>query len=432
MKILCTADIHIGRRAARLPETAPRERFSTAAAWADIVEFCIEEEVDLLLCAGDIVDRDNRFFEAYSSLERGLTRLGEHDIHTCCVAGNHDFDVLKKLFAALKHPDLTLLGSAGGWERKEIATRGGRVIVDGWSFPHQYVRDNPLAAYPPGGPEPDPALPRIGMIHGDLDQPDSRYAPLNSADLACPGVSLWLLGHIHKPFLKTLASGAHVLYPGSPLALDPSETGLHGPWLIELPDGTSDLPAPRQVPRSQVRYEQIEVPLSGIDHPEAFEQSVPGLIKDLLNDVITDADPLQYIVTRVLFTGQTRLHAELPALSDRLRDQLALSINNAQVVIDTVTFETAPHADLAKLARGSSAASLLAALLRSLDDGAQTEKGDALFHAIAESMKQVHRSSTYTAIREDPPPTAEERRALLRQCGLSLLASLTQQGGGDG
>jgi hypothetical protein len=43
--------------------------------WQAIVERAIQEQVDLITLSGDIVDHDNRFFEATGPLEAGLTKL---------------------------------------------------------------------------------------------------------------------------------------------------------------------------------------------------------------------------------------------------------------------------------------------------------------------------------------------------------------------
>jgi DNA repair protein SbcD/Mre11 len=61
LKILCTADIHIGRRSSRLLPGADPRVHSAAEAWLRITERAVQDRVDLLLVAGDLVDRANRF-----------------------------------------------------------------------------------------------------------------------------------------------------------------------------------------------------------------------------------------------------------------------------------------------------------------------------------------------------------------------------------
>ena len=52
MKLLVTADLHIGRRCSKLPADVARDH-APVEMWRRIVDFAIEEQVDALLIAGD-------------------------------------------------------------------------------------------------------------------------------------------------------------------------------------------------------------------------------------------------------------------------------------------------------------------------------------------------------------------------------------------
>ena len=90
MKILCAADVHIGRRPSRLPERIDTGSLSCARAWEAIVDRAISEKVDLLLVAGDLVDEKNRYYEAAGPVEAGVRALADAGIELIAVAGNHD------------------------------------------------------------------------------------------------------------------------------------------------------------------------------------------------------------------------------------------------------------------------------------------------------------------------------------------------------
>src|SRR5690625_108199 len=75
MKILCTGDLHLGRRSSRLPEHIDGRAHSSASAWGRVVDLAIAERVDLVLLSGDLIDDANRFYEALGPLEVGLRRL---------------------------------------------------------------------------------------------------------------------------------------------------------------------------------------------------------------------------------------------------------------------------------------------------------------------------------------------------------------------
>ena len=75
MKILCTGDIHIGRRSSRVPTHLDGPAFSCGSAWLRVVERAIAEEADLVCVTGDLIDRANRYLEAIGTLEAGIRKL---------------------------------------------------------------------------------------------------------------------------------------------------------------------------------------------------------------------------------------------------------------------------------------------------------------------------------------------------------------------
>ena len=102
--------------------------------------------VRAVLLAGDVVDRDDDFFEAYGHLARGVRRLADADIEVIGVAGNHDVKVLPRL--ANEVPAFRLLGAGGEWEHCEIADGRESLTVWGWSFPQPRVIESPLPNAP--------------------------------------------------------------------------------------------------------------------------------------------------------------------------------------------------------------------------------------------------------------------------------------------
>ena len=80
-RILCLGDLHLGLLPSRLPAEvidSPEERrkASTAAVWLRAVEAAIDRRVGLVLLSGDVVDRDNRYFEAFGSARGGVGSAG--------------------------------------------------------------------------------------------------------------------------------------------------------------------------------------------------------------------------------------------------------------------------------------------------------------------------------------------------------------------
>jgi DNA repair exonuclease SbcCD nuclease subunit len=423
MKILCTGDLHMGRRASRLPPGLDERRFSATAMWGEIVEFADREKPDFVVLTGDIVDRANRFYEAYGPLENGLRRIAEAGIPTYAVAGNHDFDVLPRLVHTLGAEKFHLLGRDGKWEYAELS-RNGRTLahLHGWSFPREHFRDDPLRDY---GLMKDDGAPTIGVLHADIN-PNSSYAPISLYDLQQKPVTIWLLGHIHAPRLTDAAPYPPVLYPGSPLALDPGEMGDHGPWLIEI-DAQHRVKA-KQVPLSRMRYETIAISdLDNVRTREEFQTRLSRRIGDELNKLVVHGNGLECVSFRLLLQGTCPLHRSLAGELRALAQDVRLERHGVTAVVEKAIVETRPARDLDELARGNDAAAVLARLLLDLDQGAVTPDAQDLSGRIRQKIESVRCANAYQDLWDEPALNGEAVRQLVRREACSLLDELVAQ-----
>ena len=116
IKILATGDLHLGKRSSGIPENP--EESSTKFTWNRIVDWSIKNEIDLLLLTGDIIDQDNRYYEAIGPLQAGFEKLNQANITVYMIAGNHDFDVLPEIVRPDRYNNVYLLGFNGKWEVK--------------------------------------------------------------------------------------------------------------------------------------------------------------------------------------------------------------------------------------------------------------------------------------------------------------------------
>jgi len=382
MRLLCTGDLHIGRRSSRVPADLPDA--SAADAWARIVTHAIHQRADAVLLSGDVVDQDNRYFEALGPLERGLFRLREAGIPVVAVAGNHDFDVLPALARSLPDGLLHLLGVGGMWERHTIENaRGERVHVDGWSFPARVVRHDPLTQYV--APAIDGA-PVLGLVHGDLNVPQSLYAPLSLASLRRVSVNAWVLGHVHSGGLMHQTGDAPVLYPGSPQPLDPGEPGAHGVWMLTVTaDGTV---AARLDGIATVRYEPVFVDLSTCATETEARECTTFALRARLLDILTRSPELRHVALRVCLSGRTPLHGQLQPLVSLVREisDLGLAFSsgaNATLSVTHVELATTAERDLTQLSASNDPIGVLARLLLTL------QHGDAIDPALAQRLRPI-------------------------------------------
>ena len=426
VRVLATADIHIGRRPSRLASAETAARYSCAQMWFRIVERAIELDVDLVALAGDVVDHENRFFEATGPLEDGLIQLAEAGIPTYAVGGNHDFDVLPKIVDAVGSEWLHLVGRNGRWEETVVERDGEPVLrVHGWSFPTATVASSPMDDY---RLRADDSLPTLGLLHADLDARHSDYAPvLREELLECP-VSAWILGHVHRPRWEPPRTGPGLLYTGSPQAMDPGETGPHGPWLIEL-RGPRRIGA-RQLAMSRVRYESVEVDLTGQTDRDELESHLTASVGQYLADLDEETEEaIEQLSLRLILVGRTPLSAQLEMLTRPMVEQFERRYRGMTARVDKITNETLPVLDLNELAEKHDPTGVLARTLIALQSGEPSRETADLIRKAHGQMLDVHAAPAYSGLRSDAPPDAEDvRRTLIRQGRLLLDTLLAQRG----
>lgn len=392
IQILCTGDIHLGRRPTRIPDRLDTQAHSPRAVWQSIAEAAVTRDVDAVLVSGDALDQENQYYEAYGAFEDGAALLDDADIPTYLVTGNHDANELPHLISNLDLDNVTLLGTDGEWERQTLSTGSGTVHIDGWSYPQEYVRSSPLDTYEMDTQDE----PTIGVLHGDLDSENSDYAPINTNTLATSGPDIWVLGHIHAPDIRS-QSDPLVMYPGSPQPLNPGEPDTHGPWLLTIENGS--VVDCSQEPHASIRYGTVDIDASGLTD----KKDIRARIQDEIEEHIREKVPTQSLdvfLPRVRLTGRTELHSELVTEASRLAEQVQFKVGDIDVRIDTVTSATKPDIDLEAHAGDASPVGYLADLLLDLDDGA-TEEHARLIESAKDAVDTAQASNAYTPLQKE-------------------------------
>jgi len=428
LRILCTGDLHLGRHPTRIPSNLDSPEFSPKSTWSNTVQHAIDNDVDAVVISGDIADRENRYFEAFGAFENGAARLTEADIPVITVAGNHDCDVFPRMVSDISLDGLHLLGRDGHWERWTLENDGEPLIhFDGWSFPDEHVYMSPMEEYDLPAAN---GAPQIGVLHADLDSRDSQYAPVQSGELRSSSMTSWVLGHIHSPSVR-ITSEPLVLYPGSPQPLDPGEPDAHGPWLLSI-DASGQATA-EQEPLASVRYDSLEVDVSGIDDP----QGVGPLISDEIENhirTISPIGPLELLLVQIQLTGRTPAHAELAAEQHRIKNQFGSNEGSVAVRIDSLEVDTRPAIDLEQRADGDDAVAHIASLLLDLQRDEPSDSVDPLIDEATRNMQQAYNSNAYTLLQREDEVDRPDRQAAadtLEQEAKVLLDTLLAQKEGE-
>jgi DNA repair exonuclease SbcCD nuclease subunit len=425
MKILCTGDVHIGRPLSRIPEWFRNGRVPSSAAWTSIVDLAIRERVDLVAISGDLVDRSNRYYEAIRPIETGAKALQAHGIPIVAVTGNHDFDVLPRVADRLDGA-IRVLGGSGRWERWTLPDRYGnpRLHVDGWSFPQEHVRTNPAHAYQL---YPAHDAPVLGLLHADLDNTASEYAPVNRWDLVRLHPAAWLLGHIHAPSDLRSETDKPIFYPGSPFALDPGESGIHGVVMMTIdPGGRIEL---ERRSLAAVRYDRVEIDLTGVADPTQASTRIEDELRNALATAVeTDlVICLELLVLRATLTGKVSPGLVLdPILAGFIQDfHVKAGPRNTEVMVELFENRTTSIQDLQALATGIDAPAAIARTLLALDDLESPLRREAIDGARARA-KTIARSSRYREL-GDPDLSDDVLARTLERESWRLLDALIAQ-----
>ena len=259
MRIIHTSDWHIGRRF---------ERESLADDQRDFLNWLAglvaEEQIDLVVVAGDIYDRSLPAEDAVDLLDRGLDAMRTAGAQVAMISGNHDsarrlgFGAGRQslggvhVFADDRNPPVPRVLTAGD---EQIALVGvpfldphlaptPRPADDGTprASTHQNVLADALEAGRQALTTMDP-MPSIAIVHAFVSGADlsdsERTLAIGGADQVDPavlsGFDYVALGHLHRP--QRIGGADTVAYSGSPLPYSFSEEHPKSVRLIEVTGG---------------------------------------------------------------------------------------------------------------------------------------------------------------------------------------------------
>lgn len=254
MRFLHAADLHLDSplrsQALRDPERARRLHGASRLALARLVDTAIEEEVAVLLLAGDIFDNGVGDVTSRIALATELRRLARAGIRTVAIRGNHDALLDYSRYGPLEEGVVVL-------DAAQPTCRVGDAAIHGLGFESRHVAASLLPRYP----APEPGMVNVGLMHTSLGGAVGHdpYAPCSESDLLGHGYDYWALGHIHKRF-EQRSEAALAVMPGILQGRHAGESGRGSATLVEIDrDGVRA----REIALAPVAFETIDVDLAG-------------------------------------------------------------------------------------------------------------------------------------------------------------------------
>ncbi|MBN2032230.1 MAG: DNA repair exonuclease [Deltaproteobacteria bacterium] len=299
-RLLHGADIHLDSPLKGL-ETypdAPVEQIRGAVrrAFDNLIDLAVEEEVALVLLAGDLFDGDWKDYNSGIYFINRMGRLREAGIRVFIVLGNHD--AAGQITRALRFPDNVVLFSHKKPETRILDDLN--VAVHGRSFPSRSVSEDLTKEYPQGAPD----LFNIGLLHTSLTgRPGHEtYAPCTLGALESKGYQYWALGHVHQR--EEVLREPWIVFPGNIQGRHIRETGPKGCTLVTVEEGRISAVEHRDL--DILRWEVCHVDLCGCD----MNDQCLDLVRQAFENEAGRAEG-RPIALRLVLEGSTPLHGNL-------------------------------------------------------------------------------------------------------------------------
>ena len=293
IRFLHAADFHLDSPFAALSEqrAAARRRESRELP-RRICDYVNQNGVDLVLLSGDLLDSASPYRETADALRKAL---GEMRAKVFIAPGNHDWYGENSPYAQADWPSNVYIFRSGEMTCVPVPELNAAVCGAAFTGPEQ------SRGLLTGFAAPEDGRVRLGVLHGELDAPGSRYDPVTREEIAGSHLAYLALGHIHRRAEPLRCGGTAAAWPGCPEGRGFDELGEKGFY-----DGTVDGGEVRLrfVPFARHRYEILQVDVTGREVAEAVEAALPA---DTAGDLY-----------RIVLTGETdERGAEPAALTER-------------------------------------------------------------------------------------------------------------------
>ncbi len=260
LKLLHCADLHLDVPfAARDAAASAARRQQLRDTLTRIVDVALEREVDLLLIAGDLFERNFISNKTAVHLLEQFERLRGH-CQVVITPGNHDPYQRESPYAKLSFPENVRIFK--GAALSSIGFPELRTRVFGYAFCDINHPEAPLADFTLSK-TPDYDF-SILCAHTDFGDPLTPKAPITAKDLEQSGFDYAALGHIHRASEMQCVGKTHYAFCGSPDGLDFGQCGKKTMYYVEL-ERIDDRTEFRftAIPTSPRHYEILTVKVNG-------------------------------------------------------------------------------------------------------------------------------------------------------------------------
>ncbi len=330
LRFVHCADLHLDSPPPGIAGHSVPFRQASRLALERIVDTCLGEEVDFLLIAGDLYDRDLQDNAPLIFFNQQMHRLAEQRIPVFMIRGNHD--AANKSIGGLLAPNVHLfLPGDPQTERRDFG--GQAVAFHGWSYAQEAEPNFQISTYP----EPVAGAINIGLLHTALE-PQGPYAPCSPAQLFAKGYDYWALGHAHIE--KRFAEGrCLIVNPGMPQGRAIDEEGSKGAYLVTI--STGQPPEGCSFKTSSLDWRRLVIDARGL----SSENDLERLIRRALNDLLNQGDAERWACRLQIEGAGPELYGQRYSIVDAMARLFDGSFD-ARVFIERVVMKPADHQPL--------------------------------------------------------------------------------------
>lgn len=292
LRLLHTADVHLGARHADLGDRAATQRERQFAAFVASIDLALAEKVDLVLIAGDLFDSNTQPRRSVERAAAQLKRLVDARIRVVVAPGTHDVFDRASIYRAY---DIAALAGAVGSDlvtvldpdHPEVHLRPLDVVVHGRCFATKRAPESPLAGLDVS--KDDRAAWHVGLLHAALaieGRTDGDDVVVTTEEIAASHLDYLALGHWHSTS-KGKAGRTTWAYAGAPepVAIDQDRAGNVLLVTLDAPEGRKKVTVEeRKVGRTT--FEGLQLDAAGVGTQPALvaqlrERANPDLVLDV-------------------------------------------------------------------------------------------------------------------------------------------------------
>ncbi|MFR2298991.1 MAG: metallophosphoesterase family protein [Clostridium paraputrificum] len=348
IKIVHTGDLHfdtpfkdVGESQSRINKEELKEVFR------NIIHFCKEKAVDILLLTGDIFDNFTLNRETLYFIEQSLKEILE--VKVFISPGNHDPYGNKSFYKLINWPSNVYIFKG---DLEKVYLENLDINVWGYGFREKYIRESALKNFS----EPSDKI-NLMVLHGEISSSNkgNEYNPITFDDIRHSGMDYIALGHRHNFSGINKEGQTFYAYSGCPQGRGFDELGDKGIIYGYVSKGTVDLEFVKTSKRNYIE-EHID-----ISDSFGYEE-----VKKSIIDSINESDR-KHNLYKIVLEGE--ISPDFSIDEELLRERLGLDFYYCKIVD-----KTRVKYNIEEITKGYSVKSLFVKKIMNLIDSAETEE----------------------------------------------------------